>query len=128
MTDHSIEPGRPHPPGWGDLNPNFVAGQNDGLRSPRPEPDAPTAFDVKELHRKLEGFSDDELKQIPVLVPGTRLEQGSTYVDMRSSEPAEFTATADMVAQRTNWYVPKSDVPYELWNRLSARARGERAA
>jgi len=93
-------------------------GQNDGMRSPHPEDDAPTAYDIKDLHRRLGDFKDDELKQIPVLPPGTHLNQGGTYVDLRAAAPMEFTATADVVAGSESWYVPKSDVPYDLWNRL----------
>ncbi|MEN9567373.1 MAG: hypothetical protein RLZZ69_2569 [Cyanobacteriota bacterium] len=35
-----------------------------------------TAYEIKELHGKLEDFTSDELKQIPVLKLGTRLQQG----------------------------------------------------
>ena len=48
----------------------------------------------------------------------TRLDQGGTYIDLRDAERREFTATADMTAGDDNWYVPKHDVDYELWNRL----------
>ena len=75
---------------------------------------------MKELHRALHDFTDDQLKQIPVLAGGTRLEQGATYIDLRGSEPREFTATADMAAGPGDWYVPKTEVPYDLWNRLLA--------
>ena len=58
------------------------------------------------------------VKQIPILPRGSRLEQGATYTDLRDPEPREFTATGDMQAGPGNWYVPKSAVDYQLWNRL----------
>ena len=77
-----------------------------------------TAYDLKEVHRLLEGITDDGLKQIPVLPLHARLEQGATYIDLRAPERREFTATADMEAGPDNWYVAKDSVDYELWNRL----------
>jgi hypothetical protein len=80
--------------------------------------DIATAYDVKDVHRRLQSFTDDELKAIPILPPGTRLEQGATYIDLREREPKEFTATGQMVSGENNWYVPKSEVDYVLWNHL----------
>ena len=56
--------------------------------------------------------------QIPVLPQGSRLEQGATYIDLNNLERGEFTATGDMEAGPDNWYVPKTEVPYEIWNGL----------
>ena len=36
------------------------------------------ADDVKGTHRPLDGFTDEVLKQIPILSEGTRLEQDAT--------------------------------------------------
>jgi hypothetical protein len=93
---------------------------NTGLRGPHPEKadGVKTAYDIKSVHRHLQDLPDDDLKEIPILPEGTRLEQGATYIDLRSSHPQEFTATADMVAEPANWYVPKVEVDYQLWNRL----------
>jgi len=119
MPDKMFRPGEQHPEGWrADLNPEAMAGQNVGLAGTHPEKDARTAFDLKDAHRRLQAFSDDELKQIPILAPGTRLEQGATYVDLRDPERGEFKALGNMEADRTTWYVPKSEVDYQLWNRL----------
>jgi len=92
----------------------------------RPGAGPRTAYDLKEAHRMLEGITDDGLKQIPVLWPGTRLDQGATYIDLREPRRREFTATADMIAGEDHWYVPKHDVDYELWNRLIGIANPER--
>src|SRR5437773_2941661 len=77
-----------------------------------------TVYDLKDAHRMLEGFTDDALKQIPVLWPGTRLEQGAVYIDVRDPHRREFKAMGDMVADSDHWYVAKHAVDYELWNRL----------
>ena len=86
----------------------------------------PTAYDVKEAHRRLQGFTDDELTQLPILPPGSRLEQGATYVDLRDPERKEFKATGNMEAGRDNWYVPKANVDYGLWNRLTGATPPQR--
>lgn len=76
-----------------------------------------TAYDVKWIHRELaEQFRDDELQRIALLPRGQRLEQGSTYFDM--CEGREFRATADQIVDRDACVVAKSQVDYELWNRL----------
>jgi hypothetical protein len=84
-----------------------------------------TAHDVKDVHRRLEGFSDDELKAIPILPAGTRLEQGAVYVDLRSDR-SEARATAEMIAGPDNAYAPKDSVDYQLWNRLLGVTNPER--
>jgi hypothetical protein len=82
-----------------------------------------TAYDLKDVHRALTGFKDDDLKQIPILVPGTRLHQGATYIDLAESPPREFTARSHMVSGQDNSYVQKDRVPFELWNRLIGRPK-----
>src|SRR5437667_7810699 len=77
-----------------------------------------TAYEIKNLHDRLQDLHDDDLKQVPILPEGARLEQGATYIDLREHDPREFTARADMVAGPANWYVPKTEVDYQLWNRL----------
>lgn len=109
-----------------DLNPNPMAGRNVGLEGPHPEKDAQNAYEIKELHNQLEGFTSDELKQITVLPHGSRLEQGATYIDLMEAERKEFTAMGGMEAGPDNWYVPKTEVGYQLWNRLSGVHNPER--
>ena len=127
MPDKNWRPGEQHPEAWReDLNPDVMAGQNIGLAGPHPETDARTAYDVKAAHRRLHDLTDAELKQIPILPRGSRLEQGATYLDLRDPEPREFTATGDMEAGPGNWYVPKSAVDHQLWNRLIGVEHPER--
>ncbi len=107
-----------HPDEWQrDLNPDYMAGQNVGHQSGDRETGLWTAYDVKPLSRALD-LQDDELKRIPVLPEGQRLQQGGTYLDLRNPERGEFTATGDMAAGRENAYVAKDRVPYDTWNRL----------
>jgi len=102
-----------------DLNPDALAGQNWRRIGPHPEKDNPrTAYDIKEVQRSLHDFTDDLLKRIPVMPEGSRLEQDATYIDLRDPDRREFAATGDMQAGPDNWYVPKREVDYELWNRL----------
>jgi len=134
MPDPDIKPQIPHPDHWArDLNPDFMAGQNMSQAGPHREFDAPSAFDVKEVHRHLAGFTDDELKGIPILPEGTRLEQGAVYVDLGQDDPQEFKALGNMVAGPGQYLVPKSEVDYRLWNRLIGvtdpnRLEGRRAS
>jgi hypothetical protein len=127
MPDPNWRPGEQHPEEWRqDLNPNAMAGQNVGLAGPHPERNATTAFDLKTAHRLLQGLTDAELKQIPILPPGSRLEQGATYLDLHTPGHDEFTARGDMEAGPENWYVPKDQVDYQLWNRLIGVTNPER--
>jgi len=119
MTQRVYDPGDKHPPEYqGDMNPDAAAGINYGTVGPHPEKDNPrTAYDVKEAHRMLEGFTDDLLKRIPILPAGSRLEQDATYLDL-AADRREFTGTSGMEAGPDSLLVPKSEVDYQLWNRL----------
>jgi hypothetical protein len=101
-----------------DLNPNAMAGQNIGVAGSHSEKSSRTAYDIKPLHSRLQHLLDDDLKQIRVLPEGARLEQGATYIDLNDLDRGEFTATGDMEAGRDNYYVPKTEVHYLLWNLL----------
>jgi hypothetical protein len=119
MTDRRVEPGEQHPEEWrADLNPEGMAGVT-GQNSR-------TAADIDDLHERLDEFTSDELRQIPVIAEGARLKQGATYIDLRDNNPGELTATAEMSAGVNNWYVPKSEVGYQLWNRLIGVQQPER--
>jgi hypothetical protein len=101
-----------------DLNPNPMAGQNIGRDGEHSGKHGRTARDVKDVHAMLSEWSDDDLAQVPVVPAGTRLEQNATYLDLSATTPREFTATGGMSAERDQCLVAKSDVPYQLWNRL----------
>ncbi len=101
-----------------DLNPHPMAGQNIGPEANQPGRFERTAMDVDGLQQKLEGFSHDELRQIPILKPGTRLKQGATYINLNDPARLEFTGMGDMEADENNLFVPKDEVGYLIWNRL----------
>jgi hypothetical protein len=122
-----IAPGRQHPDEWrGDLNPNALAGQNEGPWTAAAEKRAPTAYDVKDIHRRYSGLADDDLKQIPVLQLGMRLQQGATYFDLNDPGRGEFVATGDMEVGPEQAIVPKAEVDYQLWNRVTGVEHPER--
>lgn len=115
---------RKHPPEWEqDLNPNRLEGQNIGVQSSAGEIGTRTAYDVKRLHRGMREMNDAELKRIPVLPEGERLQQGATYLDLADEQPREFTATGEMSAGTGQALVPKDRVPYALWNRLIGESK-----
>jgi hypothetical protein len=108
-----------HPDEWQrDLNPDHLAGQNIGVASEDRSEPAQTAFHLRRRGLDFGGIHDEELKQVPVLPEGTRLQQGATYIDLNQQPPQEFTARGDVAAERGNAFVPKDRVPYEIWNRL----------
>lgn len=71
------------------------------------------------MHVILADLTDDELRSITVLPAGTHLEQGAKYINLMHLEQGEFVATSDMVAGVDNYYVPKKETDYVLWNRLN---------
>ena len=127
MTDKRFQPESPHPDEWQqDLNPDMLAGINRSDLGADAAEQPLTAGNIGDLKRALPEFTKDELKQIPVLPPGTRLEQGATYIDLATPDRREFTATADIEAGPHNWFVPKSETDYQLWNRLIGVTNPER--
>jgi hypothetical protein len=76
------------------------------------------AIDDKNLHNRLPQLTSDELSRLRVLEPGTRLEQGSIYVDLNHLSHGPFKALAGHEATQYERYVAKRDTDYELWNRL----------
>ena len=108
-----------HPPEWrDDLNPARMGGQNIGASTKWNDSGACTAADIDALAGRLDGFTRDELSEIPIVPAGTKLKQGAVYLDMRIPAPVPFTATADITATEMNYYAPKAEISYELWNRL----------
>lgn len=120
MTEKVYDPREKHPPEvLKDLNPNAAAGINYGRVGPHPEKDNPrTAHDVKAAYPRLQEFTDDQLMQIPILPEGSRLEQDATYIDLADPARHEFKALGNMEVESGRLIVPKSEVDYQLWNRL----------
>jgi hypothetical protein len=121
MPDKVPRPGEQHPERWrADLNPDAMAGQNLGnAGQAATATPVRTAYDHKSAHRRLSNLVDDDLKQIPIVPEGTRLEQGATYVDLNNLGSGELVARGDMVAGPGMLYVAKDSVDYVLWNVLT---------
>jgi hypothetical protein len=109
-----------------DLHPNFLAGQNTGFAGSPGALDGATADDIKKIRTLLPGFTSAELRAIPILPTGTRLEQGATYLDLRHPDRGPFHGQASMEAGADNYYVPKKALDYVTWNRLTGVTDPER--
>ena len=126
MTQDPVS--RPAPgdhPYWQDLNPDFLKGENYGEHGPHPEKTTTrTAYDVKGAHDRLRSIEDDDLKEIPILPAGSRLEQGAVYFDLRHPEKGPFKALGGQVVGKDDLIIAKQRTDYEIWNRLVAADRG----
>jgi hypothetical protein len=120
MTSRIYRPEDKHPePYQQDLNPNASKGVNWGLVGPHPEKhESRTAKDVKELHDLLSELPDDELERISVLPAGSRLESKATYINLREAKAQAFSAEGNEEVGENDLIVPKSEVDYQLWNKL----------
>ncbi len=87
------------------------------------EAESASAASDKVLHNRLPALTTDELSRLQVLDPGTRLEQGGTYVDLNRLGDGPFKALGGHEATEGNRYVAKRDTDYELWNRLVGEDR-----
>jgi hypothetical protein len=101
-----------------NLSPGHLLGQNIGPPADELGPSYMTAFHLRKRGHPVAGLEDEELKQVPLVPAGSRLQQGATYVNLAEDPWREFTATAEITAASEDAYVPKDRVPYEIWNRL----------
>lgn len=120
MTQKVYDAGDKHPPEYQkDMNPNAAAGINHGNVGPHPEKNSRRmAYDVKQVHALLKDMTSDQLKQIPILDAGSRLEQDATYIDLTDPDRKEFTAAFGMEVGPDNLIIPKTEVDYQTWNLL----------
>jgi hypothetical protein len=81
------------------------------------------AADDKEVRAAHPELSADELKRLSILTVGTRLDQGSTYVDLDALEAGPFTAMGSQEAGPDVRLVAKRDTDHELWDRLVGHPR-----
>jgi hypothetical protein len=72
------------------------------------------AADDKDIHNRLPELNSDELSRLQVLEPGTRLEQGGTYVDLNRLGDGPFKALGGHEATERDRYIAKRDTDYEL--------------
>ena len=127
MPQNIPTPGEQHPDEWRqDLNPDAMAGQNQGHASPQPGLGAPTAAELKQIHRRYSDLTDDLLDQLSIVQPGTRLQQGAVYFDLRRPEIGEFKAMGNESVGEGDWIVAKRLVDFNLWNYLIGIENPER--
>jgi hypothetical protein len=125
MAGRIFHPESKHPqPYQQDLNPDASKGMNYGLEG-APVP-TQSAYEIKDLHEQLADFGGEELRQIRVVCEGARLETGATYLNLADDPPHEIQASGDEDVRPGDWFVPKKEVAYELWNRLLGRKNPSR--
>ncbi len=81
------------------------------------------ASDDKELRTEMPDLDADDLKRLSILTVGTRLDQGSTYVDLNALELGPFKALGDQTAGEDNRFVAKRDTDHEMWDRIVGQGR-----
>lgn len=75
------------------------------------------AAEEKDLVERLDALNGEELDQLTVLLPGTPLHQGSTYLDL-DGDCRPFVALGRDKVRPGHRYVAKHDVDYVLWHHL----------
>lgn len=68
----------------------------------------------------------DEVKQLSVVAPGERLEQGAVCFDLRRPERGEIRAVGGITAGEREWLVPKKTTDYRLWNLITGVGNPDR--
>jgi hypothetical protein len=63
-----------------------------------------------------------DARRITVLLPGTRLQQGSTYLDLDRVADGPFVALAGQQVGEQQLIVAKNDIDHEQWNALVGQA------
>jgi hypothetical protein len=85
-----------------------------------------TAADVNNLYPRLSQLTRDQLRSIPLLDAGTRLQEGKTYLDVRQLDKGEFFAGVGQVVRPGDEIVAKHQVDYQMWDSLSGQAEPSR--
>lgn len=124
-----------HPTDWKDiapewhedLHPNTDTVEDDLAQGVAPGKRGLTAEAIKQLQQgSLRELTDEQLREIPVLPVGSHLRQGATYLDLSDPQRKPFTAMGNMTAEEGHYYVPKDNIDYTLWNRLTGVTNPER--
>jgi hypothetical protein len=84
--------------------------------------------DHEQLPPELGGLTDEERDRLTLLVDGTHLENGATYLDLDHLADGPFTGHDGDVVNDGRRIVSKRAVDYGLWNRLEEAAGGRRTA
>ena len=73
--------------------------------------------EIKQLREMLPDWHKDELRRLLIVAPGTRLNQGDIFCDLRFVERGELVAHGEEEVHE-ELLVPKRAVDYEIWNKL----------
>lgn len=120
MTGRIYHPEDKHPSEYQkDLGPDASKGINRGEIG---EPPTMTARDSKQAQAILDNFSDDELRKVPILHQGSRLEAGAKYLKLARGARVEIQALGDEEVREDELIVPKKEIAFDLWNRLVSQA------
>ena len=102
-----------------DLHPHNRAGQNNSTD----RNEGRTAFILKEnestLHARLQKLPDQELKQIPLLDTGTRLQEGAAYLDLRNLDGGAFQGMNNREVGAGDAFTSKSHLDHEQFAYLT---------
>ena len=110
---------KPHDNGPDEFAEDLVSGHS---ASGQVDDSIPASED-KDLRTQLPDLDGDDLKRLSILKAGTRLEQGSVYVDLNDLDHGPFKALGDQEASDDTRYVAKRDTDYEMWGRLVGQGR-----
>lgn len=102
---------------------DFAADLGPEQSSPGHVDDSTLASDDKELRTEMPDLDADDLTRLSILTVGTRLDQGSTYVDLNALDQGPFKAIGGQEAGTDNRIVAKRDTDYEMWDRLVGQNR-----
>lgn len=93
-------------------------GQQGVLSAPT---DELNAADVKDAYDPLHqaGWHRDEIRRLRVVPPGTRLQPGDVYLDLRNLAAGELVAHGEETVG-AELLVPKRDTDFEIWDKLKA--------
>lgn len=73
--------------------------------------DSDAAAEDKTIHNMLPGFTSDELAQFSILEPGTRLDQGGTYLNLNDRASGPFKAIGGHeAAPATAWWPSETPI------------------
>lgn len=102
------------------ITPDPITPQNLEHYTVANDPYARTAADYKDLVRMFhDRYSFDELRQLPIVPVGMNLKEGAVYLDLAARDSGPFVAHARGAVREDQYLIPKAEVPYELWNRLT---------
>lgn len=86
--------------------------------------DSRPAGDDKQLRRRMQDLSREELDRLSILQPGATLEQGAVYADLDDPARGPFQALGGETARQGQRLIAKRETDVELWNRLVRADRG----